>query len=822
MTRGLLVLWATCCGTALWATNHEFAEPEDRPRVVRYACCETVDIFNGASLNARVIGRLNREELVYVFNLLGQGLPASLAGCSGTPAPCGTTWAEIYATEQRIEGFVPLNALFVRDLIPTEDRLQYEIGFERLYTGIADALQDQVIAPPNCGDASNTNMFRGSDLPGDWIMSPDRTMRRTCDSLVAIPAYRLLSCADLDEDSDAFDACRFRTSAECEAGGQPRAPSRSLSFCEKTFEPRRAQCRICRDWYALTGQDASGWKTNGELVDGCLAQISDPLTCLPPSGGGGGGGGTPGETPAAGDGFAQSGEDGEWDPNDVPGAPEPLVVEPDGPQSLAAAGGAQAGQSNCVGLCQERLQTWRASSCRNYIGAADRKLLADHEDYACGELPFGKTHPLYFLNMDTGQMSGAPDPDWKWLQSVPFGAGESLIVQMGRANRQTGYVGRINDLTRAAANWRVNVRERLGQQNFWFRLKPVRGARLELEACLFLPGVTLDTVPVRPDTTSQLGLWVEEIDLGRVAFDRVELCQGYTVSATDAYALRVRPYRFGDLTLDIAPGSLEGVDITYTALTNGATVAAPVANILLTAFQIKTEIAEALSSSAAAEKIAQLLVIVYENDIRTKLVNTLQDAIDAGIDDLNAAIDAPDLLGRMCGALAPEVRPSDPSFWFNTFLRWQCDGFAAEPDLRAFLSHSESEGQGCYREDWFINPQDARRAQWWTPYTGQSWAYNLVNTSDQGCRVVGDIGTRLDRDTWPTMICAMAMQNTWFNGTAFPRERALQRAIQNNCAGFVRQSMTRYYGDGSDLQDLFIRVNQPSTPAGGIGEIRLE
>lgn len=801
----------------------QFREPEDaRSRAVRYACCEDIDIRDAPTQAGTVVGQLDREEQVYVFNLFGPGLPSGLLGCLGTAAPCGTLWAEIYATDQRVAGFVPLNALFLRRAIPQADRLQYEIGFQLIHNGLAAGLQDALVAPPGCGDPSNVVLYRGSDLPGDWVLSPDRRSRQSCNALLDVPPPSpLVPCAEIDSDAVQFAQCRYATEAECRSGASPdRAPSQALNYCQKVVVPQRDTCSTCRDWYALTGQDASGWQTVGELVDGCLARFEELGQCVPkPSAPGGRGI----DTPSAGAGLAPVGVDpgGEFDPLDVPGAPEPLVSEPDGPGSLAAAGGTSEAQSPCVGLCQEQLQTWRASSCRGYIGSADRKTLADHEDYECGEIPAGRTHPLYFLNLDTGEMSGNPDPDWKWLRTIRLeGIDENLILRLGRLDQQRSFLGQINDLTRRRQGRFINLPSRLGQDHVWLRLAPISGGRLEVEVCAFIPGVPIDSVPVRPQTTSPLGLLVEEIDLGGVTLDRVELCQPYKLSVNDNYRFVVEPRQRGTVRIEIVPGTLQGVDITYTPLTNGATLAAPIANVLLAALQVTTALAERWTETGNAEFLAEFVLLVYEEDLREDLVKTLQAAVDAGVEQLNDTVDIPELLGNVCGDLAPTVPLSNPTYWFNEFLRWQCEGFAADPNLRAFIPHAASAAQGCYAEDWYINPRDAAQDQWWTPYAGQSWAFNLTGSADRGCRVAGEVSSTLDRDTWPTLICAMAMHNTWLNGPNFPAPAALTAAIQNNCGGFVNLALRAYYGDGSDLQQLYIDANPPTTP--GMGGLRME
>lgn len=811
------------------ADRHRFREDpeESQPRVTRYACCEDIDIRDGPVQSGAVLGQLNREEQVYVFNLFGTGLPSGLAGCLGTGAPCGTLWAEIYAVDQRISGFVPLNSLFLRKAIPKEGRLQYEIGFQRIFDGLRQGLQSGLVAPAGCGDPSNVTLYRGSDMVGDWILTADRKARKSCNAVLNSPVSVKVSCDGIDRDAVQFAQCIYESDAECSSGVVPtRDPSDQLGFCiENNVSPRGA-CGTCRAWYELTGQDASGWQSAGELVDSCLAQINNFNECPLPSGTPtGSSGGDGGSDHAVGDGFAPDGgiPDGEFDPSDIPQAPEPLVTEPNAPDSIVGADGTQTAQSNCVTMCQETLQTWRSSSCRNYLGSADRKYLADRADYECGEIPVGRTHPLYFLNLDTGDMSGDPDPNWKWLRAIPLGkTSESLIVFMGRVGQQTSFLSQINDLTRNEEGRYINFASRLGQQHIWMRLAPATSDRLEIEVCVFVPGVRIDSNPIRPDPTSTLGTFVEEIDLGGVKIDRVELCQPYFLSVNNSYRFGIRPRRNGNLRIEIEPGSLEGVDITYTSVTNALTVAAPVVNVLLVGLRLEAAAAEHYSETGYAEFLLDALLFIYSEDIREDLVDTVQTSIDDGVDQLNGIVDIPELLGTICGDLAPTVGPSNPTYWFNEFLRWQCEGFANEPNLRAFIPHTPSESQGCYQPDWFINPQDSAQNQWWTPYSGQSWAYNLIEAQDQGCRVAGQISTALDRDTWPTLVCAMAMHNVWLNGPNFPQGGALRQAIQNNCGGFVNQALGSYYGDGQDLIELYTEANRPNNPAGGVSGFTTE
>lgn len=800
------------------AINHQFQD-DSRPHVLRFACCEDIDIRDAPVQSGNVVGQLRQREQVHVYNLFGPGLPSGLAGCLGTGAPCGTLWAEILAVEQGVSGFVPLNALFIRDILPQPGRLQYEIGFQRLFDGLDAGLQDALVAPEGCGDPANVTTYRGSDLPGDWVLSPSRTSRQSCGPLLEQPKpFALVSCEELDPSAAQFDNCRYRRVAECRGDRPGRAPSGELSFCQEIIVPERATCSVCREWYALTGQDATGWQTVRALVDGCLAGIPAGESCGIPSGGGGGGGGGVDVPSASGDLAPLGGiPDGEFDPLDQPGVPEPLEA-PSEELDLAAGGQTQAG-SDCNSPCQDRLQTFWASSCRGYIGSADTKRLADHEDYECGEIPVGKTHPLYFLNMDTGEMSGSPDPDWKWLTSFQLDAVDKpLIVRMGRVLKQRSFLATVNDLSRRQEARPINFASRLGPDHVWVRVRPISRARLELEACVFLPGVPIDTVPVRPDPTSTLGLFVEEIDFGRATLDRIILCQPFVVSVNDDYRFEITPREGGSLQIEVVDGTFEAASVRYTPVTDAATVLLPVGNIFLAALQLGTS--ARLNGGGGDGDLAEFVLTLYADEVRETIVDGMQDAIDSGTARLNRAVDIPEMLGSVCGDLAPVVGPSNPTFWFNEFLRWQCEGFAADPNLRAFQGHEESEAQGCYGSDWYINPRDAGGTHWWTPYAGQSWAFNLTGTPDRGCRVTGEISSDLDRDTWPTLICAMTMHNFWLNGPNFPQGAALRTAIQSNCGGFVNQALGAYYGSGDDLIDLYAEANAPGTQ--GMGGLTTE
>lgn len=811
------------------AANHltppaELAPPDDTPRVVRFGCCDDTAIRDGSSHRSTQIGTLARDEQVWVTDMQGAGLPACLA----SPSTCGVVWAEAFFPDQGITGFVPLNALFVRPVIRARGRLQYEVGFRFLHENLADALDSALISPASCGDPSNIRTYTGGQVGGrDSVISRDQNGRQMCESVLAQPVpARLISCTHVDQNSAIWRDCIYQATSEC--NGLPpagRTPSRSNSFCIRAEAGTQTTCLGCGEWYRETGQDSSGWKTTGELVDACIARYESNGVCNVPgqgAGGGGGGGGGSVDVPTAGDGFAHSIDDDDFDPGDPNPAPEPDVAE--NALGLTATGGTSQAQSSCVNACFEHVRAYNVSACRNFIGGRDTKRAADHADYACGEYPVGTTHPNYFANLDTGDMSGDPDQSWKWLSVVRIQQLKNwLIIRMGRLQSQTAASIRVNDHSRRVDNRRIEIGPGIRQNSFWVRISPRTVANrdvMNIDFCTYLPGVSIRSDRVNVGDDSKLRHLIKSIDLGGVDIASMSICQGYNFSVRDNYRLQAQATDDRSAEVIIVPGSLRGVDIRYSNLVNVATVAAPIGRLIILSLQIGTVLAETAINSTEASILAQLVLLESNERISNEILRTLDPMMQTAMDDLNETVDIPKLLGSVCGALAPRVGRNNQTFYFNQFLRWQCDGFAADPNLRGFIPHEPSADLDCYAADKFIKPADARRDWWWTPYSGQSWAFNLTAGTDRGCRMAGEMRSTLDRDTWPTLICAMTIYNSWLNGASFPDTGVLNQQIQNNCAGFVRQALNGYYGNGNDLAELWVTVNTPTTH--GIGGLTSE
>lgn len=821
LAHAVLSLFASL--TPLHASDH-FSPPGDAiapvgdaPRLTRVSCCDGVVIRRDPGASAPQLGVLQRSQQAWVTNLSGLGLPACLSSAAG----CGNVWAEAFFPDANVTGHVPLEALFRRGLILTEGRLQLEVGYQRLFGALADAVEQGLISPEGCGDPGNTRRFSASQVGGrDSVVSLDQMGRTICDdALATLPPASLISCLHVDRDSEVFQRCRYAQTRECNGPVPARAPSANLSFCVEVAAGAPTMCADCRRWYDATGQNATGWQPITALTDACTERYERNGFCAVPgqgssgSGGGGGGGGRFGDTHAAGNGFGTEGDGGSTDPFDLPDPDAPDRSVPEAPSDLAAAGRTQQGTSQCTDACFNHVEAWMGAVCERYIGSGDSKHLGDIRDYECGELPVGRTHPLFGLNMDTGEQSGTPDQDWKWLATTKLkGLSQSLILSMGRTGSQRSATVRVNDLSRREDGREIEIGPLLRHNSVWMALEPRRWEgrdALQARVCVYLPGTAIRSSRVHTQDEDSLRFLIKSVDLGGVDLESVHYCQGFNIWANADHKLRVRPAEDPAVLPWIVPGTLQGVDVEYSALVNVATIAVPFLNALLISLQVATEVVESYSASADANAIAQFALIAAHDRFGREIAPHVETAVKDAVDTLADSFDAPDLLSRICDALLPTINAGQQGFYLTQYLRWQCDGFAADPNFRAFLPHETSAAQGCYSQERFIKPSDARQTWWWTPYTGQSWGFNLAPSADRGCRIVGDMGTRLDRDTWPLLICAMTTQNTWLNSPQFPNSAALNTAIQRNCGGFVASTGRALYGNGQDLLTLYLEANAP-------------
>ena len=818
-------------GAAAGPSTQVTTGTNDRPKVVRYSCCDGVNVYSGTSLTGPTVGALNHSDMVWVYNILGTGAPSGIAACGGAAASCGTLWAEAFVPTRNISGYIPLNALFIRPIDGKPGKLVFEAGYGKIVSALKQGVQSGVVSPPSCGDPSNTIVLKGQDYGHvDSYFSLTRSSRQTCTKILTTPcSYALASCEEMSASDARAHQCIYAEDELnlCEDGDEPERSAGSGNYmCLKSCPIGRAPCSDCRAWYAATGQDQTGWMTGEALVDQCLASI-DPAECAAPGGGfpggggGGGGGGGSVDVPTGSDQFgAEGGGDSDPDPGPKP-MPDPVPMQKS--KGLAAAGQTQGAASNCMQTCIDRTQSWRTAMCGQYIGPVDERRFGDIKDYECGELPIGYTHPGYRENTDTGKMTGAPDENWKALTTLEMPGGKVAVVKLGRLGKQRAFSYQNLDLTTGAAR-SVSAPATMDARDFWLAFRPERTTvrinkqdvmkdTLFVDACIHLPGDEIDGGSVTYHPTDKMYALIREIDLGRAEYSRIKMCAVARIYLDDAYNPKLDWVDIYDVDFILTGDGLSGVDVKYGPAVLAAAAVLPVLRYAIATSLVTAKTALAVINHTDFEVTLANYVIELKSDKLAK--ELLPDVKSAIIDALDSAkMDGKESLQDLCGKLDPNVNQSHPYYYFYKFLRWQCDGMTSSHSFRPFQPNDASVDNGCYDDGAFVTPADANANRWWKSYQGQQWAWPWW--PDSGCRLGARISSNIDKGLWPTMSCATLTFNSWLNNGPQPAGASLSQMISNNCRQAGINALTGYYGNGQDLIDLYLEANPGGLGVGGV------
>ena len=731
----------------------------DRPRVLRYACCDDVPVLAEPKPGAVRTATIGIDTQVWVHDLLpstglpeafealsdctGGGTPASSSACQSAPTRLATDiateiFAEVFIPALNRSGFVPLNALHVRSGRDKAHETVFETGYGLIAEALRAGIREALTEPPDCGDPANGITVSASDFGHrDLHYSPADGVR-TCDALLGEACSpTLVSCEALPTDSPNFAECIFANASEC-AGPRPdRDPSQALSACGAPACPiGQGTCGACRAWYEATGQDVSGARTTTEFVDACQA-AADLDLCLTPT---------------------------------------------------------------CSDLCDPVAYGANAAQCGPYIGPADSRSYGDPSDYACGEIPAGATHPGWFKSTDTGKWVGTPDQAWKELASVSLG-GETVSVDLGRLSSQTAREITNADLTTGQMAPPVSSAV-LGERNFWFAFEPaVSGRDPVFRGCVHLPGFSIDALETNVSSTRWLFALVRSFDLGSARVSRAGFCIEGSAGLDDGGRVAVALTRAFGLYLDIA-------GITDVEVKPGpGVIGAAITPFLLAEFVqgalVASEFFEFLiDETDTGDDIAAGTLFLYSDKIAGRLLGEIDDAVQDALDGLD--FDADDALDGACGRLSPAVPAGHPYAWFYRWMEAQCERLAETGTLRPFRANQASALFGCYVEDAYITPDDAGRARWWAEYAGQEWYFPVG--LDQGCRFGSHLRGVMDRAAWPPLRCATAMAN-WaaHNGTA--PHASLSAMIASSCGKTGHDALLDLYGDGQDLRELYESVH---------------
>lgn len=757
------------------------ADPQGS-QIVRYSCCDNLEIRVAPEAGARVLNRLQTNEMVWVQGLVDDigGHRAVVETClSAYPVACGSIWAHVYVPERSaaastVSGYVPLTALFARSERPEVGEAQFELSFGRLAREIHGQIDRGLINSPGCSNPADVLVASGRDVQSrDSVFLVDRSERRMCsDALSERCAPYLASCAGLDENSKAIRGCVYQTVAECGRERPARQPSASLRRCIEPCRPSRAICRDCRTWYDATGQGRSGWKTSADIYDQCL---QESLNC----------------------------------------------------RNLAPTSDATLCEIDMMG-CRARATDGMTALCEPYVGPNDTKRFGNPAAYQCGELPFGHTHLGYregsVLAFDgRAQMQGNPDHAWKHLDFIDAPPFQGRI-SAGRRDHQVAFSYRQRNLTSGRVET-ISAPKALTARSIWLTLRPhrpmvdradgegrERADVLDVGMCLHAPGVAIDLGRLSTPQSREWELLATDIDLGSYEIARFKACGTLRFIARDG---TLEHDWLGDLKIE-HPFSriLRAPDVTAGPVTQILRMDLPIiienayareaVRLLLTGSPraVQRQHARMLAALLTrADGVSGSLVDLAVQIAGSRLPLDMEKPLKTAISD---AIDLPQInpqerISEVCQALTRANAAPTLGHFYN-FLRRNCEGLASHASLRLFVPHEASSAAGCYDPGQYFAPADARENPWWAGYSGQNWWFPLW--PDQGCRVAAKASLAMDRALWPILRCAVAQQNAIINSQQRGARTALIQDIVRSCQDFGQRAIAELYGSGQDLASL--------------------
>lgn len=786
---------------------------DESTSLLRYACCDDVPVYEDAARDSDVIATLAKAEVVWVLDLLpSTGLQSAMddleaCGAAGTCRSVVTELAQrsnvdyfavVFLPEAGVSGFVDLPALTVRPVDATPGEVVLETGFGRIAKSLRTAL-DERFHGGSCGDPANTYTVHAYSK--DLYYDPSTLEDHTCDSALACDDWRVASCDDLDADDEGFEACVYESVGECGGPTPDRDPSSERVACVKNVCPGKSTCGVCREWFAATGQDETGWQTEIELVDSCVQAL-----------------------------WANKPDPDDADP------PIECIGDPD-----------------CTTYCQQFVQTWNVSACGRYVAAWDSRSFADAMDYECGELPVGETHPTLWYYNAVGEWSGEPDYDWKEIGSFDL-FDRPHRFDLGRLDSQDAISFSTPDLTLHGGAHGQALGNEIGARNLWLAIDPapvdedvvegIEGERagVFLNACVHVPGVSFRGPDVEYDPDDTPFFLIESIDFGSGSIDRADLCAFGAAALDDELAPQLT-WLDASLSLDdIEYGGAEvnkgpGFWLLAAASRLVPVVGEILQHVILGAVLVEEIVEGVISGTDLDSWFVDFLLRAYESKVTDRILEVLNEETRQALRDLD--LDAQGRLATLCDELDPGVGPAHPYYWFYRHLRGECERVQETGALDPVVSNDASRDQGCYGEDALFTPDDAESGAWWQQYAGQEWYFFFV--PDSGCRVGTRVEATLDSASWPVLRCGAATLNAyWNNGFVgevpdttsgiglltgevpgpTPEEQfealgELGWMVKEACSAAGHLALEDLYGDGRDLAELW----RAKHGDGGLGKV---
>lgn len=766
--------------------------------LARFACCDGIAVRAEPEAGAPVVATIDQGEPVWLLDLTPstglQGAVADLEDCQANGdchsvvAEIATTssvdyQAEIFVPSLGVAGYVDFASLFVRPVGAAAGEVLLETGFERIASVLQQGL-DTAFQGGTCGDAANSVTVNAGFH--DKHYDPTSKAETTCDAALACPDWKTVSCEDLVPGDEGFDACRYTSLAQCGGPAPAGDASATKLACVRNVCPGKGTCGACREWFAETGQDVTGWKTETQLVDECIADL-----------------------------YAQQDDD------DIP------------LQCL--------GDISCVDYCQLAMQTENVAACSRYIAAHDSRMYADPSDYACGEVPIAETHPGYWFYSNIGEWSGEPDAYWKELESFSLFS-QHHVFEMGRLDYQTPISFSTPDLGDGGDAHVEQLGRELTARNVWISLTPTvvdddvfdwldgdERSALGLNVCAHVPGISVRGPDMDYDPDDTPFFLISHIDFGAGSVDRADLCAMGVATVDDAFEPKLA---WLDASLSLVGIDYGGVEVNKGPgfwLLAAASKLVPVvgeilAHVVLSAVFVE-ELVEGLVNLTDLDSwLADFLLRVYEANVTSTVLDQLNAETRSALGGLD--LDAEERLATVCEQLDPGVSSSHPYYWFYRHLQAECERVTASAAVDPIVPNETSAAQGCYEPESLFTPDDAGEGHWWQQYMWQDWYFPFWE--EAGCRIGTRVEAVADPATWPVLRCAAAVFNAHANGLVFgpdettsgldflktdaapPTEEeqfealgSLAFMMKEACGAIGHWALEDLYGDGADVAALW-------------------
>jgi hypothetical protein len=756
--------------------------------VVNYSCCDGVKVRAEPNPEASVIETLSAGDQALVYDLSATnhaslGISSAMAAIddacdaplSGACRSAVTSlaldsfpyWMEI-VTPGGQTGYVPFGALHEVPPVQAPVDLHAQAKFGLAATELAERV-DAIFSPPGCGMGTATHTVHAG--PKNVYYNPALAIEKTaCEDLVDCPEWTSTVCDEENATTDeAVAKCLFESTAECTAhDGDPASllaavPGRTGALgkrvCVKNSCPGKGTCQTCEAWFEQTGQDVTGARSELDLVESCAADL--------------------------------------------------IASQPDGDIPPPCIGGQG---PTCYDYCQLSMQTWNVYACQRYITAYDSRDYPNHEDYQCGEYPFGVTYDGVWQYPGTGEWVGGLDQHSKTAHNVPDGfMGHDLKFTTGRGPEQGSITVTEYDLAAGELVQR-SLDGFVGPENVYVAYDP-HGAWADVRMKVFIPGISI-TGPSFDNLLAETGGMVQSVDFGTAGF------QSAMVEATAR--IQIDPVSFQPAItwtdFDFAVhepyigGTHIGLGPTYIAVW-ALPLAFPALRIILwTAASLAGLSSGAVNVILGFNTIGSLLEVgqVFLHDV---IVLAAIEVLNQKSEELLAAFVPEDIDERVAG-LAASLLPSLPTTfyspveYFYRYIEQQLDQARATATLTAFHRDAGSDAQGCYGTGKTFTG-DSGSAPPLDDFVGQQWW--LGGGTQEGCRADSKLRFTVDAKLHGTLRCATAATNAWLNTG---RHGSLANVISSSCSAFGWAALTDMVGSWTDIADMYMCKHPPTLPEG--------